>query len=108
MGTSQRPGNYDYSNLHKYLDKQHYVTASEAIQAAIDVARSDGILPGGSGGAVVHVMKHVMRRVYHSGQTIVGVLADHGSRYTDDLFNPEWLALRELPVALGNSDVECD
>lgn len=101
MGTSQRPANYDYPNLHKYLDKQHYVSATEAIQAAIDLVRAEGILAGGSGGAAVHVMKHVMRRVYKPGQNIVGILPDHGSRYTDDFFNEEWLSLRELPVSLA-------
>ena len=103
MGTSQRPANYDYPNLHHYLDKQHYVGAAEAIQAALDLARSEGILTGGSGGAVVHVMRHVMRHAYRADQNVVGVLPDHGSRYTDDFFNEEWLSLRELPVSLAST-----
>ena len=104
MGTSQRPANYDYPNLHKYLDKQHYVTATEAIQGAIDLARTEGILAGGSGGAIAHVMKYVMRRAYAPGQNIIGILPDHGSRYTEDFFDEEWLQIREIPVSLAVAD----
>lgn len=104
MGTSQRPANYDYPNLHKYLDKQHYVNAAEAIQAAIDLARSEGILTGGSGGAVAYVMKNIMRKAYRPSQNIVGILPDHGSRYTDDFFDDEWLSIREIPVSLEAPD----
>jgi 2,3-diaminopropionate biosynthesis protein SbnA len=105
MGTSQRPANYDYPNLYKYLDAQRYVTATEAIRAAIDLARCEGIMAGGSGGAVVHVMRNVMRHAYKPDQNIVGVLPDHGSRYTNDFFNDEWLQTREIPIALeGDTD----
>jgi 2,3-diaminopropionate biosynthesis protein SbnA len=104
MGTSQRPANYDYPNLHKYLDAQRYVTATEAIRAAIDLARSEGIMIGGSGGAVVHVMKNVMRKAYGPNQNIVGLLPDHGSRYTNDFFNDEWLQTREIPISLETDD----
>jgi N-(2-amino-2-carboxyethyl)-L-glutamate synthase len=98
MGTGIRPPNYDYANLPKYLDKTHYVTASQAIQAALDLARSEGILAGGSGGAVAYVMKHIMMKAYRKGQTIVGILPDHGSRYIDTFFDKQWLALREIVV----------
>ncbi|XYI02623.1 PLP-dependent cysteine synthase family protein [Sorangium sp. So ce1128] len=108
MGTSQRPVNYDYPNLHKYLDKQHYVSAAEAIQAAVDLARAEGILTGGSGGAVAHVMRNIMRKAYKPSQNIVGLLPDHGSRYTDDFFDDEWLSLRELPISLGCADEDMD
>ncbi|AKT40690.1 PLP-dependent cysteine synthase family protein [Chondromyces crocatus] len=101
MGASQRPANYDYPTLPKYLDKQHYVGAAESIQAALDLARTEGILAGGSGGAVVTVMKNVMRHAYRSDQNVVGILPDHGSRYTADFFDEEWLSIRELPVSLA-------
>jgi cysteine synthase len=104
MGTSQRPANYDYPNLHKYLDAQRYVTATEAIGAAISLARTEGILVGGSGGAVAHVMKHVMRKAYGPGKNIVGIIPDHGSRYTSDFFNDEWLAARDIPISIGGAD----
>jgi 2,3-diaminopropionate biosynthesis protein SbnA len=106
MGTSQRPANYDYPNLHKFLDEQRYVSATEAIRAAIALARAEGIMIGGSGGAVVHVMKNDMSRAYRSDQNIVGVLPDHGSRYTNDFFNDEWLQTREIPIRLEPSDGE--
>jgi N-(2-amino-2-carboxyethyl)-L-glutamate synthase len=104
MGTSQRPANYDYPNLHKYLDAQRYVTATEAIRAAVSLARTEGILVGGSGGAVAHVMKHVMRDAYAPDQNIVGIIPDHGSRYTNDFFNDAWLAERDIPITLAPDD----
>jgi N-(2-amino-2-carboxyethyl)-L-glutamate synthase len=98
MGTGIRPPNYDYVNFDKYVDKQHYVTASQALQTSVELARSEGLLTGGSGGAVAYVMKHVMVKAYAKGRSIVGILPDHGSRYVDSFFNKEWLAVREISV----------
>lgn len=99
MGTGLRPPNYDYVYLDKLIDKQQYVTATQAIQAALDVARCEGILSGGSGGAVF-VMKHMVPKAYGKGQNVVAILPDHGSRYVDSSSHEEWLRLRELDVDL--------
>src|SRR5262249_13943254 len=98
MGTSIAPANYDAPNFHRYVDHVVYVKAEAAIRAAVKLARTGGILPGGSGGAVAHVLKYVAGPEYGSGDNVVGILCDQGSRCAVTQFNEEWLAVREISV----------
>jgi cysteine synthase len=98
MGTSIAPANYDPPTFAQFVDHVVYVQAAEAIQAAVAVARSEGLLIGGTGGAVLHVLRDIAASRYAAGDTIVGVLPDHGSRYSDTQFNKEWLSVRGIDV----------
>ena len=71
---------------------------TESISAATDLARSEGILTGGTGGAAAHVMRDIAAKEYNGGDNIVALLPDHGSRYTDTQFNEEWLTTRDIFV----------
>ena len=100
MGTSIRPANYDYAHFHQYVHRCWYVTAEEAITAAIQLARKEGILTGGSGGAVAHVLRNIVPPVFGPDAHVVGILPDHGSRYVDEFFSEEWLAQRSIGVPI--------
>jgi len=98
MGTSIAPANYANSGFDELIDHVAYVHAGEAITASVELARSEGILTGGSGGAALHVMREVVAPRYAAGANVVTLLPDHGSRYTETQFNREWLAARDIYV----------
>ena len=98
MGTSISPANYAPPEFHKFIDEVVYINAEESIRAAIALARSEGILVGGSGGAAVHVMRDLAAQHYGPEDNLVALLPDHGSRYTETQFDPDWLAARGINV----------
>ncbi|MCP3880182.1 MAG: pyridoxal-phosphate dependent enzyme [Sulfitobacter sp.] len=98
MGTGIEPANYANSGFDELIHHVVYVHAAEAIAASVELARSEGILTGGSGGAALHVMRDVVAPGYAVGANIVTLLPDHGSRYTETQFNREWLAARDIYV----------
>jgi len=98
MGTSIAPANYANSGFDELIDHVVYVHAGEGIAASVELARSEGILTGGSGGAALHVMREVVAPGYAAGANIVTLFPDHGSRYTETQFNREWLAARDIYV----------
>lgn len=108
MGVSFRPANYDYSAFSELFARQIHVRAAEAIKAAVELARTEGILTGGSGGAVAHVMKNLAACERTSGANIVGILPDHGSRYVDTFYDQGWLDSRDIDVTLyPDGDESC-
>ncbi len=98
MGTSVAPENYDWPNFDNYVDHVVYVKAAESINAAAVLARSEGILTGGTGGAALHVMRDFAASHYQEGDNLVALLPDHGSRYMDTQFNKDWLTLQDIYV----------
>ncbi len=96
MGTAIRPSNYDYENFSTFIDKQVHVTAEEALSACIALARSEGILAGGSGGAAMHVTQRLIPLAYGETARVVVVVHDHASRYADTFFDSEWLQSRSF------------
>lgn len=107
MGTSIAPANYAPPEFHEFIDHVVYVNAEESIRAAIGLARSEGILVGGSGGAAVHVMRDLAAPHYGPGDNLVALLPDHGSRYTETQFDPDWLAARGINVPeILNADTD--
>ena len=98
MGTSITPDNYDWPNFDRYVDRIVYVKAAEAINAAVLLARSEGILTGGTGGAALHVMRDIAAQYYAESDNLVALLPDHGSRYMDTQFNKDWLTLQDIYV----------
>lgn len=98
MGTSIEPTNYKRAKYEQLVDRVVYVRAAESIGAAVDLARSEGILAGGTSGAVLHVMRDIAAKEYSPGDNLVALLPDHGSRYADTQFNEEWLTVRDIYV----------
>ena len=98
MGTSIAPANYGGAEVYQHVDHIVYVNAEDSIAAAAELALSEGILVGGSGGAAVHVMKNLVASNFQSDSIVLSLIPDHGSRYTQTLFDPEWLCSMELDV----------
>jgi cysteine synthase len=98
MGTSIAPANYGPADFHTFIDHVVYVNAEDSIRAAIELARCEGILVGGSGGAAVQVMRDIAAAHYGADDNLVALLPDHGSRYTETQFDPDWLAARGINV----------
>lgn len=104
MGTSIEPANYDRPNFDDFVTHTRFITADQAISASVELARTEGILPGGTGGAVLHVMRNQARSCYGPEDRIVGLLPDSGLKYAETQFNPEWLAERGIRVPLLESN----
>jgi cysteine synthase len=98
MGTSIEPANYGGEGFRDYVDHVVYVDAAQAIDAAAQLARTEGILTGGTGGAALHVMRNVAAAHYGPGDRLLALLPDHGSRYMDTQFNKDWLTLQNIYV----------
>ena len=69
-------------------DRVERVTDRESVEGARRLARTEGILCGASGGAVVAAVDKLLPEL--SGD-IVLVLHDGGTNYLDTIFNDEWV-----------------
>ncbi len=72
------------------------VPDEEGLPLIFDLVEHEGLVLGGSSG--INIAGAIrMAREMGPGHTIVTVLADYGTRYQSKLFNPEFLASKELP-----------
>jgi cystathionine beta-synthase len=72
------------------VDTIYQVTDQECFLAARDLARKEGILAGGSSGAVVAVaLKHGAK--LDAGKVIVVILPDNGTKYISKMYNDDWM-----------------
>lgn len=79
------------------VDKPYLITDAEAVQIAFDVLQYEGLCVGGSSGVNLGGAVRLARDL-GPGHTIVTILCDYGTRYMAKLFNPEFLAEKNLPV----------
>jgi cysteine synthase A len=78
-------------------DMSFNIPDSEAIPMVFDLLEHEGLCLGGSSG--INVAGAIrMAREMGPGHTIVTILCDYGNRYQSKLFNPEFLASKDLPV----------
>ena len=71
----------------KIYDRIITVTNEQAIEAARDLARKEGILAGISAGAACHVAVELSKQTENAGKTIVFIMCDTGERYlSTDLY----------------------
>jgi len=78
-------------------DYLYQVTDSEALPVLYDLLEHEGLCLGGSSG--INVAGAIrMANEMGSGHTIVTPLCDFGTRYQSKLFNPEFLAEKDLPI----------
>ncbi len=67
---------------------------AEAFTECHRVRALDGVFVGGSAGAVLAGIRRLGEKA--RGKRIVAVLADGGEAYTETIFNPDWLAAKEI------------
>ena len=84
IGAGFIPGTLDTS----IYDEIITVSDADAMDAARDVAKTDGLLVGISSGAALCAAKEIAKRPENEGKNIVVILPDTGERYlSSELFN---------------------
>lgn len=79
------------------VDFPYQIPDSEAIPAAFDLLTHEGLCVGGSSG--INIAGAVrMAKEMGPGHTIVTVLCDYGTRYQSQLYNPDFLRSKNLPL----------
>ncbi len=78
-------------------DVAFQIQDSEAVPVVFDLLQQEGLCVGGSAGLNVAGAIRMARHL-GPGHTIVTVLCDYGTRYQSKLFNPEFLASKDLPA----------
>ncbi|MBT5373428.1 MAG: cysteine synthase A [Rhodospirillaceae bacterium] len=79
------------------IDEAQQISDGEALPVIFDLVKNEGLVLGGSSGINVAGAIRLAKKL-GPGHTIVTVLADGGSRYQSKLFNPDFLAGKELPA----------
>ncbi len=93
IGLSWKPGNLDKD----YIDTVHIVSDQHAFSSCHLVAQHEGILMGGSGGAVLFsCIAAAFRQTKPS--RILGILPDTGMNYLDTLYNLEWIKENQISL----------
>ncbi len=79
------------------IDTAFQISDAEALPILFDLAEQEGLLLGGS--SAINVAGAIrLARELGPGKTIVTILADSGARYASKLFNPAFLAEKNLPI----------
>lgn len=99
-GLSFKPGNI----LTEYIDEVIRVADVDAFAACRKLARNDGLLLGGSSGAVVHAALEYGKKL-SSHSNIVVILPDSGLKYLETIYDDQWLRNNDLG-SLVEDDVE--
>ena len=77
------------------IDEMVQVSDRDAFRAARELARCEGMLVGGSSGAVIHAAREVGRTL-PAGARMVVIFPDSASRYLSTIFNDEWMREKGL------------
>lgn len=72
------------------IDEFYSVGDKDAFHAARELAETEGILAGGSSGAVLAAARTVLEK-YESIKYPVIILADSGNRYLSKIYNDKWM-----------------
>ncbi len=80
------------------VDEAVRVSDQEMLETLRHLAREDALVVGTSAALNVRAAYDLARRSERKGLRIVTFLCDHGSRYASKVFNPEFLASRQLEV----------
>jgi len=100
IGLSWTPDNLDVT----LLDRVFKVPDEDAFLACRALAQSEGILAGGSSGAVLMVGLHYAQQLPPTAR-IVCVLADGGERYLQTIYSDEWMQSHGLPTNITPAEL---
>jgi cysteine synthase A len=79
------------------IDTQFRISDEEGLEQVFALLRDEGLCLGLSSG--INVAGAIaLARELGPGKTVVTILCDSGMRYLSTLFNPAWLAAKQLPV----------
>jgi len=87
LGAGRRPEVLDPAQI----DEVVWVSDRDAVAGCRALALSEGILAGGSSGAVVAAIER-LRPGWPAGWQVVTVLPDRGDRYLDQVYDDDWVA----------------
>jgi cysteine synthase A len=93
IGQSRVPGNLDGVPI----DGAERIPDAEALEQVFSLLIDEGLSIGGSAGINVAAAIRVAKTL-GPGHTVVTILCDGGARYQSKLFNPEFLASKNLPI----------
>ncbi len=79
------------------VDHAWRISDATGIQIVFDLLQDEGLCLGLSSGINVAGAMELAKKM-GPGHTIVTILADYGNRYQSKLFNPKFLAEKDLPV----------
>ncbi len=79
------------------VDEPFLITDEEALPVLFDVLEHEGLCLGGSSAINLAGAVRLAKRL-GPGKTIVTILCDSGFRYASKLWNPNYLAQRQLPM----------
>ena len=85
-GLSFKSNNYEPN----FIDEKIKVGDYDAFKTVRDFVQSEGILIGGSSGAVLHVAYKIAKEL-SKDKNIVAILPDHGDRYLNTIYSDNWL-----------------
>ncbi|MEL7542226.1 MAG: cysteine synthase A [Pseudomonadota bacterium] len=79
------------------VDHAFNIPDSAALEVVFDLIKNEGICLGGSAG--INIAGAIaLAKELGPGKTIVTILCDHGARYQSKIFNPAFLAEKNLPI----------
>lgn len=77
------------------MDEMVQVSDRQAFHAARELARREGLLVGGSSGAVIHATRALAESLPASARVAI-IFADSASRYLSTIFNDDWMKAKGL------------
>jgi len=87
IGSDKLIGAMDFSVVDEFIQ----ISDKEAFMEAREFARTEGVLAGGSSGAVLAAARKYLAENKHLSCPVV-ILADSGDRYLSKIYNDEWMA----------------
>ncbi|MGV2829322.1 pyridoxal-phosphate dependent enzyme [Myxosarcina sp. GI1(2024)] len=93
IGLSWQPANLDT----QYIDRVKIVSDLEAFSTCHLLAKKEGLLVGGSSGAVLFAcLCAVLEK--QNPQRVLGIMPDSGTNYLKEIFSDEWLSQKNLKL----------
>jgi len=102
IGEDFLPANVDFS----LIDKFEKVTDKDAAVMTRRIPREEGIFAGNSAGSAMAGLLQ-MKNEFKSGDVVVVIFHDHGTRYLGKMFNEDWMRDRGfLPASITKTALD--